>query len=81
MITIEQLFQSYGSYLRAKVQEREFMGWGGVVADTFRKEIADHQELEAQYLKELAVSREADADALKAKLDAFDAKQKPRRLR
>lgn len=80
-ISVEQLFKSYGSYLRAKVQEKEFGSFGGGMADAFRKQVADHQALEAQYLAQLRAERQASDAALKANLDAYDAAQKPRRLR
>lgn len=79
MITVEQLFQSYGSYLRAKVQEKEFGSFGGSL--DFRKITADHQAVEEQYVREQLATRQASDKALKAELDEFDAKQPPRRLR
>lgn len=78
-ITVEQLYQSYGAYLRAKVQELESVGSGMNI--DFRKTIADHQELEARYIREMLATRREGSLALKAQLDAFDAQQKPRRLR
>lgn len=70
-ISVEQLFQSYGAYLRAKVQERENVGFGGV---SFRTEIANHQDLEARYLVQLAADRRTQSDEFAAKLEAFDRK-------
>lgn len=68
-ITVEKLFMSYGACLRAKVQMQEFAGWGANMTDTFRKEIADHQALEAEYLVQLAAERKAGDEALKKRLD------------
>ena len=79
MITVDQLFQSYRSYLRAKVQEKEFGSFGGDL--DFRKTIADHQAVEEQYVREQLAERQSGDRALKAELDEFDAKQPPRRLR
>ena len=79
MITVEKLFQSYGSYLRAKVQEKEFGSFGGGL--DFRKTMAEHQAIEEQYVREQLAERQESDRALKAGLDEFDAKQQPRRLR
>lgn len=68
-ISVEQLFKSYGAYLRAKVQEGENVGFGGV---SFRGEIAAHQELEGRYLMQLAADRRAQSAEFAAKLEAVD---------
>jgi hypothetical protein len=68
-ITVEKLFMSYGASLRAKVQMQEFAGWGTSMTDTFRKEIADHQALEAEYLIQLRAERQGETEAFKKKLE------------
>lgn len=51
-VEIDDLLLSYRAYLLAKIQEGEFASWGGVITDTFRKRIAEHQEMENTYLAE-----------------------------
>lgn len=51
-VTAEQILKSYGFYLRAKIQEQEFRGWGASITDTFLKRIADHEALEAEWVKQ-----------------------------
>lgn len=77
-ITPEALFQSYEAYLRARVQEMENIGFGGV---SFRQAIADHQHMEADYIRQMKADREAETAAFKAKLAEIDKAQPPRRLR
>lgn len=71
-ITPEALFHSYGGALRAKVQLREFQSWGPSVTDDFRKAIANHDELEARYLVQMAADRRAQTVEFEAKLKAAE---------
>lgn len=74
-ISVEQLLYSYGSYLRAKVQEMEMMGFIGV---SFRKTIAEHEELEAAYILQMKARRAAESEAFKARLEGVEKAEKKR---
>jgi hypothetical protein len=80
-ITVDQLYASYGAYLRAKVQEIEFQGWGPGMVESFRKTMAEHGELEASYLRQMLADRRIADEEMKVKLDAIDKEEKERRKR
>jgi hypothetical protein len=65
-ISADQILFSYGKYLRAKAQEQENIGFGGV---SFRQEIAEHQQLEAEYIRELIERRRSSTEAFRVRLE------------
>lgn len=80
-ITVEQLYASYGAYLRAKVQEIEFQSWGPAMTESFCKTMNEHAELEATYLRQMLADRRIADEEMKAQLDAIDKADKDRRRR
>lgn len=60
------MLQSYAGYLKAKVQADDFVSWG--VGESWRKQIAEHQELEQRYLRQMAEDRAAQTADFKRRL-------------
>lgn len=77
-VTLERLFAAYGQYLRAKVQLMELASWGPATTDSFRKDIATYEAMEADYILQMKEARKRSSDEFKAKLEAFDQSQKQR---
>lgn len=78
-ITVEQLYASYGVYLRAKVQLVEMQNWGPTTTDSFRNDIDQHAELEAAYVQQMLADRRVRTEEFKAQLEAIDRAEKGRR--
>lgn len=77
-ITVEQLYASYGAYLRAKVQLVEFQTWGPSMTESFRKTMSEHEELEAAYVAQMLAARRLADEQMKVKLNAVDKSRKKR---
>lgn len=77
-ITVDQLWASYGAYLRARVQAVEFESWGPSMTDGFNKTVSEHAELEARYVAQMLADRRSSDQELKSKIDAVDKAHKKR---
>lgn len=68
-ITVEKLYQSYGAYLRAKVQLEECIGWGDNMTSHLRTAIADYAAVEAEWIAEQLEKRRQQTAEFKAQLE------------
>lgn len=67
-ITLDQLYQSYGAHLWAKVQLIEFRSWGPSTTDSMKKDVADYEALEAAFVQQMLEDRRKSTELFKAKL-------------
>lgn len=65
-ITRDQLLASYTSYLMSRITLVESATFGGQIMEICRGAIAEHKELEEQYLREQLAARNAEVAELKA---------------
>lgn len=59
--TFDDLLVSYRRSLMARIQQREFVSWGGTFEGSFRSTIALHAELEERFIAS-EILRRAEKD-------------------
>lgn len=58
-MSIDELMNSYRRYLMARIQEREFSGFGGDVLNLAKKTVREHREAEDAYVNAEISRRQA----------------------